>query len=227
MNKSFQKIEKPVGNGSQRKGCLWAIRPSKVQKMYEEVQKRSRKDPIAIRQAMVHPEHLELLERGEMKFVDGSDGMQDETESNADGSVASVSSPGSGFELAGQNIAYEEEEEEEEESISQEHVAADHPLTDGGYQEDNHEQEVGNDDSNVVVEQVYNHDLNIENFPADQITLPYHLYQLSPRPKRRRLNNSMSTQNARVLFQVQEDALRGDTPIQPQSGYLFVNIHEG
>ncbi|GAB1867576.1 Forkhead box protein N1 [Camponotus japonicus] len=68
LNKCFEKIEKPPGNGSQRKGCLWAIHPSKVAKMDEEVRKWSRKDPIAIKRAMVHPDHLELLERGEMKY---------------------------------------------------------------------------------------------------------------------------------------------------------------
>lgn len=36
--------------------------------MDEEVRKWSRKDPIAIKRAMVHPDHLELLERGEMKY---------------------------------------------------------------------------------------------------------------------------------------------------------------
>lgn len=200
--------------------------------MYEEVQKRSRKDPIAIKQAMIHPEHLELLERGEMKFMDGHDAMHEETESYADGSVASVGSvvsTGSGLDLAGQNIAYEEEEEEEEEEItSQEHVATNHPPADD-YQEDSHEAE--NSDANVVVEQLYN-DLDIESFPsADQITLPYQLYQLSPSPKRLKTNNSGSTQSTRVVFQVHEDSCHRRTPVQPQSGslsprYVLVNIDE-
>ncbi|GBP63295.1 Forkhead box protein N4 [Eumeta japonica] len=48
--------------------CLWAMNPSKVGKMDEEVQKWSRKDPQAIKKAMVCPESLEALERGEMKY---------------------------------------------------------------------------------------------------------------------------------------------------------------
>ncbi|KAJ9583811.1 hypothetical protein L9F63_021843 [Diploptera punctata] len=61
LNKCFEKIEKPAGNGSQRKGCLWAMNPAKIAKMDEEVQKWSKKDPMAIRKAMICPE------RGEMK----------------------------------------------------------------------------------------------------------------------------------------------------------------
>ncbi|CAH1115010.1 unnamed protein product [Psylliodes chrysocephalus] len=69
LNKCFEKIEKPALNGAQRKGCLWAMNPAKISKMDEEVQKWSRKDPHAIKRAMVNPEHLESLERGEMKFT--------------------------------------------------------------------------------------------------------------------------------------------------------------
>lgn len=43
------------------------MNPERICKMDEEVQKWSRKDPAAIRGAMVYPEHLESLERGEMK----------------------------------------------------------------------------------------------------------------------------------------------------------------
>lgn len=68
LNKCFEKIEKPALNGAQRKGCLWAMNPAKISKMDEEVQKWSRKDPTAIRKAMVNPEELESLERGELKF---------------------------------------------------------------------------------------------------------------------------------------------------------------
>lgn len=55
LNKCFEKIEKPAPNGAQRKGCLWAMNPAKISKMDEEVQKWSRKDPTAIRKAMVNP----------------------------------------------------------------------------------------------------------------------------------------------------------------------------
>lgn len=56
------------------------MNPSKITKMDEEVQKWSRKDPMAIRKAMVFPENLEALERGEMKHgsLNDSDGEQDE-----------------------------------------------------------------------------------------------------------------------------------------------------
>ncbi|XP_061388698.1 serine-rich adhesin for platelets [Musca vetustissima] len=75
LNKCFEKIEKPPTNGNQRKGCLWAMNPERIAKMDEEVQKWSKKDPMAIRNAMVYPEHLEALERGEMKH--GSSGDSD------------------------------------------------------------------------------------------------------------------------------------------------------
>lgn len=58
LNKCFEKIEKPAPNGAQRKGCLWAMNPAKIIKMDEEVQKWSRKDPSAIRKAMVNPGNL-------------------------------------------------------------------------------------------------------------------------------------------------------------------------
>ncbi|ROT84257.1 uncharacterized protein jumu [Penaeus vannamei] len=69
LNKCFEKIEKPVVAGSnQRKGCLWALNPAKAHKMDEEVQKWSKKDLQGIKDAMAHPEVLEALECGEMKF---------------------------------------------------------------------------------------------------------------------------------------------------------------
>ena len=67
LNKCFEKIEKPSANGTnQRKGCLWAMNPEKITKMDEEVKKWSRKDPMAIKKAMVYPHTLEALERGAM-----------------------------------------------------------------------------------------------------------------------------------------------------------------
>lgn len=84
LNKCFEKIEKPVTNGGQRKGCLWAMNPAKITKMDEEVQKWSRKDPMAIKRAMVFPENLELLERGEMKH--GHSGESDDEDENDMGS---------------------------------------------------------------------------------------------------------------------------------------------
>lgn len=69
LNKCFEKVEPPVGNGSQRKGCLWAMNPAKVVKMDEELQKWSNKDPIAIRRSMANPERLSLLEKGHLKKI--------------------------------------------------------------------------------------------------------------------------------------------------------------
>ncbi|XP_015115278.1 uncharacterized protein LOC107039930 [Diachasma alloeum] len=95
LNKCFEKIEKPAGNGNQRKGCLWAINPAKVAKMDEEVQKWSRKDPLAIKKAMIYPDHLELLERGEMKYAGNGEDLSEETESSGD-------------ETAEENVVYSE-----------------------------------------------------------------------------------------------------------------------
>ncbi|XP_047507611.1 uncharacterized protein LOC125051384 [Pieris napi] len=91
LNKCFEKIEKPSSNGSQRKGCLWAMNPSKVGKMDEEVQKWSRKDPQAIKKAMVYPESLEALERGEMKY--SGFGSDTEAEDDADVDVDPLLDP--------------------------------------------------------------------------------------------------------------------------------------
>ncbi len=58
--------------------------------MDEEIQKWSRKDPMAIRKAMVYPDNLELLEKGEMKHgstgdSEGENEVGDEdTETNTD-----------------------------------------------------------------------------------------------------------------------------------------------
>ncbi|XP_050669108.1 uncharacterized protein LOC126968264 [Leptidea sinapis] len=85
LNKCFEKIEKPSNNGSQRKGCLWAMNPSKVGKMDEEVLKWSRKDPQAIKKAMVYPESLEALERGEMKYSGFGSDTEAEDDADVDG----------------------------------------------------------------------------------------------------------------------------------------------
>lgn len=93
LNKCFEKIEKPTTgpNGAQRKGCLWAMNPSKIGKMDEEVQKWSKKDPAAIRRSMAKPERLELLEKGYLKDLyggsgGGGDSVDDEDEENEDSS---------------------------------------------------------------------------------------------------------------------------------------------
>lgn len=66
LNKCFEKIEKPHSSGSsgsQRKGCLWAMNPAKITKMDDEVAKWSRKDPSAIKKAMVCPGTVNLSYR--------------------------------------------------------------------------------------------------------------------------------------------------------------------
>lgn len=56
LNKCFEKIENPNADGTNsRKGCLWALNPVKVKKMDEEIFKWNKKDPLAIKRAMVHP----------------------------------------------------------------------------------------------------------------------------------------------------------------------------
>ena len=44
-----------LAGNTQRKGCLWALSPSKVHKMDEEIQKWSKKDLQGIRDAMSAP----------------------------------------------------------------------------------------------------------------------------------------------------------------------------
>jgi len=97
LNKCFEKIEKPSTNGTnQRKGCLWAMNQEKIQKMDEEVKKWSRKDPQAIKKAMVYPETLEALERGGMVKDYNSNSTNLDSEDEEDPRTpASVSSQGS------------------------------------------------------------------------------------------------------------------------------------
>ncbi|XP_025197366.1 uncharacterized protein LOC112596090 [Melanaphis sacchari] len=121
LNKCFEKIEKPIGStGAPRKGCLWTMNPSKISKMDDEMQKWSRKDPSAIRRAMLNPEHLDLLERGEMN----------ESYDRRDGCF----------------FDDEEEEEEEEEIISQEMTSEDDRVSDVEEESDN-ESRIDKDDS--------------------------------------------------------------------------------
>ena len=96
LNKCFEKIEKHNPTGSQRKGCLWTMNPAKVTKMDDEIAKWSKKDPVGIKKGMVHPETLELLERGQMK-KDYNASVIDVESEDEDGpsTPASVSSQGS------------------------------------------------------------------------------------------------------------------------------------
>ncbi|XP_078676529.1 uncharacterized protein LOC144913621 [Branchiostoma floridae x Branchiostoma belcheri] len=54
LNKCFLKIE-PSQADPNRKGCLWALHPDKVDKMMSEVRKWKKKDPEAIRRSMAYP----------------------------------------------------------------------------------------------------------------------------------------------------------------------------
>lgn len=60
LNKCFEKVENKNGSSS-RKGCLWALNPSKVDKMQEELHKWRRKDPGTVRRSMAQPEDLDRL----------------------------------------------------------------------------------------------------------------------------------------------------------------------
>uniref|UniRef100_A0AAV2J3C1 Fork-head domain-containing protein n=1 Tax=Knipowitschia caucasica TaxID=637954 RepID=A0AAV2J3C1_KNICA len=60
LNKCFEKVENKKGNSS-RKGCLWALNPSKVDKMQEELHKWRRKDLGRVRRSMSKPEGLDHL----------------------------------------------------------------------------------------------------------------------------------------------------------------------
>ncbi|KAJ8952136.1 hypothetical protein NQ318_018472 [Aromia moschata] len=121
LNKCFEKIEKPALNGAQRKGCLWAMNPAKITKMDEEVQKWSRKDPHAIKRAMVYPENLEALERGELKFscsYDEGDNFGDSCGSAEEGSEeGSDSEPEQEVEIGNTQYEYIHVKEEDIEDV--------------------------------------------------------------------------------------------------------------
>ena len=56
LNKCFEKIENPNSDGTHsRKGCLWAMNPSKIKKMDEEIAKWNKKDLVAIKRSMANP----------------------------------------------------------------------------------------------------------------------------------------------------------------------------
>ena len=72
MDNYFQKIDRfKVLNGVpvQKKGCLWAMKPEKINKINAEFQKYFKKDPQRkeIKKGMANPDIILALERGEMK----------------------------------------------------------------------------------------------------------------------------------------------------------------
>jgi hypothetical protein len=111
--------------------------------MDEEVRKWSRKDPVAIKQAMVHPDHLELLERGDMKYEND---RHEEMYEDADSYVGSETGGSAGDELI-ENINDEENFMQETEQLNRKHIDA---MND----------DIVDDD--IIVEQFYD-EFDIEN----------------------------------------------------------------
>ena len=54
LNKAFCKLERPQG-ASQRKGCLWSLRPERKEQMEKEIKKWKKKHAEAIRASMANP----------------------------------------------------------------------------------------------------------------------------------------------------------------------------
>ena len=54
MNKAFCKLERPDGT-SQRKGCLWSLKPEKKDQLRREIRKWKKKHPEAIKASMANP----------------------------------------------------------------------------------------------------------------------------------------------------------------------------
>jgi len=142
LNKCFEKIERPATNGNQRKGCRWAMNPERINKMDEEVQKWSRKDPAAIRGAMVYPQHLESLERGEMKH--GSADSDVELDSQSEIEESSDLEEHEFEDTMVDAMLVEEDEEAEEEDDDDEHILSEFEAEDerqslaNGNQSNNH-----------------------------------------------------------------------------------------
>lgn len=235
LNNRFEKVDDDDDdegdgepkNSTQKKGGLWRYAPDKTKKLVETMKSRSKKDPAGVTLSMSEPHMLDRLERGEMKFVVGNPNMEyieeedymghDEEGSSDENSMESM--PSMTFESEGQQTLLheedEEEEEEEEEVISQEQVEAHYPLTDSG-QDESHEEENGNANQIEVYGQVHATSL------PHQVHL--HLQEVSPIQKRRKMSNS-EMQNAPVVLQVQENAVRrriamrpSGSPSGPQAG---------
>lgn len=59
LNKAFCKLERPDGT-SQRKGCLWSLKPEKKDQLRREIRKWKKKHPEAIKASMANPDDLSL-----------------------------------------------------------------------------------------------------------------------------------------------------------------------
>lgn len=225
MNNRFEKVDDDDDdecdgepkNNTQKKGGLWRYAPDKTKKLVETMKSRSKKDPAGVTLSMSEPHMLEQLERGEMKFVVGNPNMEyieeegyienDEEGTSDDNSMGSI--PSATLEAEGQqNLSQEdeEEEEEEEEVITQEHIEARYPLADNG-QDESHEEE--NDNTNQI--EVYGQ-VHATSLPH-QVHL--HLQEVSPIQKRRKISNCEPVQNASVVLQVQENAVRRRIAMRP------------
>jgi forkhead box protein N len=56
LNKCFEKVENPkMAGSSSKKGCLWGLNPSKIDKMDEEIVKWRKKDPEAVKRSLSNP----------------------------------------------------------------------------------------------------------------------------------------------------------------------------
>jgi hypothetical protein len=59
LNKAFCKLERPDGT-SQRKGCLWSLKPEKREQLRREIRKWKKKHPEAIKASMANPDDLSV-----------------------------------------------------------------------------------------------------------------------------------------------------------------------
>lgn len=54
LNKAFCKLDRPQGT-SQRKGCLWTLKPEKKEQMFKEIKKWKKKHADSIKASMARP----------------------------------------------------------------------------------------------------------------------------------------------------------------------------
>lgn len=60
LNKAFCKLERPDGT-SQRKGCLWSLKPEKREQLRREIRKWKKKHPEAIKASMANPGNCRIV----------------------------------------------------------------------------------------------------------------------------------------------------------------------
>ncbi|CAB3989727.1 Forkhead box N4 [Paramuricea clavata] len=59
LNKAFCKLERPQGT-SQRKGCLWTLKPEKKEQMFKEIKKWKKKHADSIKASMARPDEFHI-----------------------------------------------------------------------------------------------------------------------------------------------------------------------